>query len=90
MPNAPGTVDADYRGEMMVPLINLGRAPFMIEPRMRVAQMVISRVERAQVIEVDQLTETARGQGGFGSTGVGHEANNEPNHGSGNRPAASI
>lgn len=90
MPNAPGTVDADYRGEMMVPLINLGRAPFMVEPRMRVAQMVISRVERAQVIEVDQLTETARGQGGFGSTGIGHEANNEPDHGSGNRPAPSI
>jgi dUTP pyrophosphatase len=72
MPNAPGTVDADYRGEMKVPLINLGRTPFVVEPKMRVAQMVIARVERAQIAEVDQLTETRRGEGGFGSTGVGH------------------
>jgi dUTP pyrophosphatase len=72
MPNAPGTVDADYRGEMKVPLINLGRTPFVVEPRMRVAQMVIARVERAEVVEVHELTDTARGQGGFGSTGTGH------------------
>ena len=72
MPNAPGTVDADYRGEMKVPLINLGRTPFVVEPRMRVAQMVIARVERAEVVEVNELTDTARGQGGFGSTGTGH------------------
>lgn len=72
MPNAPGTVDADYRGEMMVPLINLGQNPFVVEPKMRIAQMVIAKVEHAQVIEVEQLTETIRGQGGFGSTGTGH------------------
>jgi len=72
MPNAPGTVDADYRGEMKVPLINLGRAPFVVEPTMRVAQMVIARVEHVQAVEVEQLTETARGAGGFGSTGTGH------------------
>jgi dUTP pyrophosphatase len=71
MPNAPGTVDADYRGEMKVPLINLGRQPFTVEPGMRVAQMVIARVARAEVSVVDALTETARGAGGFGSTGVG-------------------
>jgi dUTP pyrophosphatase len=72
MPNAPGTVDADYRGEMKVPLINLGRTPFVVEPGMRVAQMVIARVERVEVTEVNELTETARGDGGFGSTGTGH------------------
>ena len=72
MPNAPGTVDADYRGEMKVPLINLGRSPFVVEPKMRVAQMIIARVEHVQAVEVDQLTETARGAGGFGSTGTGH------------------
>jgi dUTP pyrophosphatase len=73
MPNAPGTVDADYRGEMKVPLINLGRVPFVVEPRMRVAQMVIARVEHVQVVEVNDLTETRRGSAGFGSTGTGHQ-----------------
>jgi len=73
MPNAPGTVDADYRGEMKVPLINLGRVPFVVEPRMRVAQMVIARVEHVQVFEVNELTETRRGSAGFGSTGTGHQ-----------------
>ena len=72
MPNAPGTVDADSRGEMKVPLINLGRVPCVVEPTMRVAQMVIARVERAEPVEVNELTETSRGQGGFGSTGTGH------------------
>ncbi len=72
MPNAPGTIDADYRGEVKVPLINLGRAPFMVEGGTRIAQMVIARVERAQVKEVEALTETVRGAGGFGSTGTGH------------------
>ena len=72
MPNAPGTVDSDYRGEMKVPLINLGRAPFVVEPRMRIAQMVIHRVEHATVNEVTTLDETTRGEGGFGSTGIGH------------------
>jgi len=72
MPNAPGTIDADYRGEVKVPLINLGKAPFVVEHGTRIAQMVIARVEHAQVKEVEALTETARGSGGFGSTGTGH------------------
>jgi dUTP pyrophosphatase len=72
MPNAPGTVDSDYRGEMKVPLINLGRVAFVVEPNMRIAQMVIARVEHAQVSIVTELTETTRGEGGFGSTGIGH------------------
>ena len=72
MPNAPGTIDADYRGEVKVPLINLGKAPFVVEPGTRIAQMVIARVEHAQVKEVEALTDTARGSGGFGSTGTGH------------------
>jgi dUTP pyrophosphatase len=71
MPNAPGTVDADYRGEMKVPLINLGRQAFTVEPGMRVAQMIIARVARAEVAVVHELTETSRGAGGFGSTGFG-------------------
>ncbi len=70
MPNAPGTIDADYRGEVKVPLVNLGKTPFVVEHGMRIAQMVIARVEHAEVIEVDSLDETARGAGGFGSTGV--------------------
>jgi len=69
MPNAPGTIDADYRGEVMVPLINLGRAAFTVEPGMRIAQMVIAPVARVRIEEVDSLDETARGDGGFGSTG---------------------
>ena len=70
MPNAPGTIDADYRGEVKIPLINLGRSPFTVEPGMRIAQMVIAPVARVEVVEVDELDETARGAGGFGSTGV--------------------
>ena len=69
VPNAPGTVDADYRGEMMVALINLGREPFEVTPGMRVAQLVIAAVARAEIDEVDDLDATARGSGGFGSTG---------------------
>ena len=69
MPNAPGTIDADYRGEVKVPLINLGKAPFTIEPGMRIAQMVIAPVARVVVEEVEDLDETDRGGGGFGSTG---------------------
>jgi dUTP pyrophosphatase len=71
MPNAPGTVDSDYRGEMKVPLINLGREPFTVEHGMRVAQMVIAPVARATVTEVAELDSTVRGHGGFGSTGKG-------------------
>jgi dUTP pyrophosphatase len=70
MPNAPGTIDADYRGEVKIPLINLGRLPFMVEPGMRIAQMVICPVIRAEIEEVDSLEETMRGAGGFGSTGT--------------------
>jgi len=69
MPNAPGTIDADYRGEVKVPLINLGRESFVVEPGMRIAQMVISPVERCSLQVVQELDETARGKGGFGSTG---------------------
>jgi len=70
MPNTPGTIDADYRGEVMVPLINLGRTAFTVEHGMRIAQMVIARVARAQSMVVEELPETPRGEGGFGSTGV--------------------
>jgi dUTP pyrophosphatase len=70
MPNAPGTIDSDYRGEVKIPLINLGRLPFTVEPGMRIAQMVICPVIRAEIEEVDSLEETVRGAGGFGSTGT--------------------
>lgn len=71
IPNAPGTVDSDYRGEMFVALINLGPEPVEIRHGDRVAQLVIAPVAHAAVIEVGALDETARGSGGFGSTG-GH------------------
>lgn len=67
--NAPGTIDAGYRGELCVLLINLGAQPFMVEPGMRIAQLVIAPVVRAQVVEVTQMGASARGTGGFGSTG---------------------
>jgi len=67
--NSPGTIDADYRGEVMTPLINLGSAPFVVERGMRVAQMVISEVPVIEVVEVEELEETERGAGGFGHTG---------------------
>lgn len=69
MPNAPGTIDADYRGEVLVPLINLGREAFSVEPGMRFAQMVIAPVAHARIQRVEELDETERGTGGFGSTG---------------------
>jgi dUTP pyrophosphatase len=68
--NTPGTVDADYRGEVKVILINLGDAPFTIRRGMRIAQMVIAPVTQAAMVETDELPETARGEGGFGSTGA--------------------
>ena len=68
--NTPGTVDADYRGEVKVILINLGDDAFEIERGMRIAQMVIAPVTQASFTEVDTLPETARGTGGFGSTGT--------------------
>lgn len=67
--NTPGTIDADYRGEIKVILINLSREPFEIVPGERIAQMVIARHEQAQWEEVEVLDETSRGSGGFGSTG---------------------
>ena len=68
--NTPGTIDADYRGEIKVILINLGNEPFVIERGMRIAQMVIARHEQADWSIVDSLDETSRGAGGFGSTGT--------------------
>jgi dUTP pyrophosphatase len=67
--NAPGTIDADYRGHVMVLLVNLGRQPFTITSEMRIAQLVIAPVVRAELCEVDVLDDTERGTGGFGSTG---------------------
>jgi dUTP pyrophosphatase len=69
--NAPGTIDADYRGEIQVLLINHGAAPFTVTRGMRIAQLVIAPVARARLTEVQTLDETARGSGGFGSTGTG-------------------
>ena len=68
--NAPGTVDADYRGEIGVILVNLSNEDFVIENGERVAQLVIAKHERAEWNEVNELSETTRGEGGFGSTGV--------------------
>jgi dUTP pyrophosphatase len=70
LPNTPGTIDADYRGEVIVPLINLGREPYTILHGMRIAQMVIAPVAHASVRVVDTLDETRRGERGFGSTGM--------------------
>jgi dUTP pyrophosphatase len=67
--NSPGTIDSDYRGEVMVLLANLGDATFDIRRGERIAQLVIQRVERAALVEVDATTATRRGAGGFGSTG---------------------
>ena len=67
--NAPGTIDADYRGEVKVLLINLGNDPVLLNPGDRVAQLVIAPVIRASIEEVDNLQDTARGDGGFGHTG---------------------
>jgi dUTP pyrophosphatase len=68
--NAPGTIDADYRGEVQVILINHGAEPFVVSRAMRIAQLVIGRVARAALIEVDNLDATARASGGIGSTGM--------------------
>ncbi|MEM8744802.1 MAG: dUTP diphosphatase [Pseudomonadota bacterium] len=69
--NAPGTIDADYRGEVKVLLINLGTDAFTVERGMRIAQMVIQPVPHVALREVEQLNESTRGSGGFGSTGTG-------------------
>jgi len=70
LPNAPGTIDADYRGEMFIALINLGSEPFTINHRDRIAQLIIAPVSHASIRVVDELENTDRGEGGFGSTGV--------------------
>lgn len=69
--NSPGTVDADYRGEVKVILANLGAEPFTVTRGMRIAQMVVAPVARASLVAVDVLPDSARGEGGFGSTGTG-------------------
>jgi len=68
--NTPGTIDADYRGEIKVILINLGPEPFKVEKGLRIAQMIVCPIVQAQLKEVDDLSETERGKGGFGSTGT--------------------
>jgi len=68
--NTPGTIDEGYRGELGIILINLGQTPFEVEPGMRIAQMVIAPVLRAEVAEVGDVSGTSRGAGGFGSTGA--------------------
>ncbi|MDR1626646.1 MAG: dUTP diphosphatase [Spirochaetia bacterium] len=67
--NAPGTIDADYRGEIKVILINHGKSPFAVSPGDRIAQIVFARVEKAELLPAAGLPESARGAGGFGSTG---------------------
>jgi dUTP pyrophosphatase len=68
--NTPGTIDADYRGEVSVILINHGKNPFIVTPGMRIAQMVLARVERAKFCFEESLAATSRGEGGFGHTGT--------------------
>jgi len=68
--NTPGTVDADYRGELQVILVNLGAESFLVSRAMRIAQLIIAPVQRIKLREVDALDATARAQGGFGSTGT--------------------
>ena len=67
--NTPGTIDADYRGEIKVILVNLSDTPFVLNPGERIAQMVVAKFERVEWINVDSLEESERGEGGFGSTG---------------------
>ncbi len=69
LPNTPATIDSDYRGELMIMLVNLGVEPFEVTRGMRIAQLVVARVERVAFRTVDELPATARGAGGFGSTG---------------------
>lgn len=69
LPNTPGTIDSDYRGPVGVPIINLGPEPFTIHHGDRIAQMVVAPVVQARMVLVETLTDTARGDGGFGSTG---------------------
>jgi dUTP pyrophosphatase len=70
LPNTPATIDSDYRGELMVALVNIGAEPFVVTRGMRIAQMVVARIEQVAFEEVAELPESGRGGGGFGSTGV--------------------
>lgn len=70
LPNTPGTIDSDYRGELKIIMINLGADPFAIQRGDRIAQLVVAPVQTARFVEVAELDETVRGAGGFGSTGV--------------------
>jgi len=70
LPNTPGTIDSDYRGELKVILVNLGAEPFVIQRGDRIAQLIVAPVQIGRLVEVTELDETARGTGGFGSTGV--------------------
>ena len=69
LPNSPATIDSDYRGEIKVALINLSNENFVVKSGDRIAQMIIAKHEKAQLIQVEELNETQRGEGGFGSTG---------------------
>ena len=69
--NAPGTIDSDYRGEIKAILVNLGDTPFTVTRGMKIAQLVLARVKRAIIVGVEELPGTKRGEGGFGSTGMG-------------------
>jgi dUTP pyrophosphatase len=71
LPNTPATIDSDYRGELQVALVNLGTEPFTVTRGMRIAQLVVARVERAAFRPVEALPPSERGVGGFGSTGLG-------------------
>jgi dUTP pyrophosphatase len=71
LPNTPATIDSDYRGELMVALVNLGTETFRVTRGMRIAQMIVARVERVAFRPVDTLPPTSRGTGGFGSSGIG-------------------
>ena len=68
--NSPGTIDSDYRGEVCAILINHGKNKFKVEPSMRIAQIIFSKIPDFQIIKVDELDKTSRGEGGFGSTGL--------------------
>ena len=69
LPNCVGVIDSDYRGELQVPLVNLSREPYTVQPGERIAQLILLPVGLATVVEVSQLSSTQRGEGGFGSTG---------------------
>ena len=71
MVNTPGTIDADYRGEIKVILVNLSAEPFTLNPGERIAQMAVARHEKVEWDEVEELEDSSRGEGGFGSTGRG-------------------